>query len=168
MEGVGYQATHQPRQTKTASQSVPKKIGITIPNRMPFSNYLQALFPSSFCQLLTSHLLVRVWLCLLSDLTTGSWRGEWWGCLRSIRYFLEIWHQAFMSWLFLSSNNILLMCKSPKKFFWVMSFLYCLRKDPTIPCAGLTKVAGCRWKSLSAWLVSASYSAWHFFTDGIF
>ena len=55
-----------------------------------------------------------------------------------------------------------------KSFFWVMSFLYCLRKDPRIPCAGLTKVAGCRWKSLSAWLVSASYSAWHFFTDGIF
>ena len=118
MEGVGYQATHQPRQTKTASQSVPKKIGITIPNLMPFSNYLQVLFPSSFCQLLSSHLLVRVWVCLLSDLTTGSWRREWWGCLRSIRYFLEIWHQAFMSWLFLSSNNILLMCKSPKKFFF--------------------------------------------------
>ena len=103
------------------------------------------------------------WVTSLQGLVGGGW-----GCLRSIRYFLETWHQAFMSWLFLSSNNILLMCKSPKKFFWVMSFLYCLRKDPTIPCAGLTKVAGCRWKSLSAWLVSASYSAWHFFTDGIF
>ena len=55
-----------------------------------------------------------------------------------------------------------------KSFFWVMPFLYCLRKDPRIPCAGLTKVAGCWWKSPPTWLVSASYSAWHFFTDGIF
>ena len=76
MEGVGYQANHQPRQTKTASQTVPKKIWITIPYLVPFSNYLQVLFPSSFCQLLTSHLLVRVWLCLLSDLTTGSCGGR--------------------------------------------------------------------------------------------
>ena len=168
MEDVGCQTTHQPRQTKTASQSVPKKkVWITIPNLVPFSNYLQVLFPSNFCQLLTSHLLVRLWLCLWVTSLQGLVGGGR-GCLRSIRYFLETWHKAFMSWLFLSSNNILLMCKSPKKFFWVMSFLYCLRKDPTIPCAGLTKVAGCRWKSLSTWLVSASYSAWRFFTDGVF
>ena len=52
------------------------------------------------------------WVTSLQGLVGGGW-----GCLRSIRYFLETWHQAFMSWLFLSSNNILLMCKSPKKFF---------------------------------------------------
>ena len=34
--------------------------------------------------------------------------------------------------------------------------------------AGLSKVAGCRQKSPPTWLVSAGYSAWHFFTDGIF
>ena len=33
---------------------------------------------------------------------------------------------------------------------------------------GLSKVASCRQKSLPTWLVSASYSAWHFFTDGVF
>ena len=32
----------------------------------------------------------------------------------------------------------------------------------------LSKVASCRRKSLPTWLVSASYSAWHFFTDGVF
>ena len=34
--------------------------------------------------------------------------------------------------------------------------------------AGLSKVAGCRQKSLPTWLVLASYSAWHFFMDCIF
>ena len=34
--------------------------------------------------------------------------------------------------------------------------------------AGLSKVAGCQRKWLPTWLVSASYSAWHFFTDGVF
>ena len=167
MEGVGYQATHQPRQTKTASQSVPKKIGITIPNLMPFSNYLQVLFPSSFCQLLTSHLLVRVWLCLwvtsLQGLGGGNGEGVWGVLDISWKYGIRhschdyFCHQTIYYWC----------AKVLKSFFWVMSFLYCLRKDPRIPCAGLTKVAGCRWKSLSAWLVSASYSAWRFFTDGI-
>ena len=33
---------------------------------------------------------------------------------------------------------------------------------------GLSKVAGCRRKSLPTWLVSAGYSAWHFFSDGVF
>ena len=33
---------------------------------------------------------------------------------------------------------------------------------------GLSKVGGFRRKLLPIWLVSASYSAWHFFTDGIF
>ena len=36
------------------------------------------------------------------------------------------------------------------------------------PTAGLSKVARCRRKSRSTWLVSAGYSAWHFFTDGVF
>ena len=46
--------------------------------------------------------------------------------------------------------------------------------DPVVPslnphpCSGLSKVAGCRWKSPPTWLVSAGYSAWHFFMDGIF
>ena len=34
--------------------------------------------------------------------------------------------------------------------------------------AGLSKVASCRQKSSPTWLVSAGYSAWHFFTDDIF
>ena len=33
---------------------------------------------------------------------------------------------------------------------------------------GLSKVAGCRNKSPPTWLVSAGYSAWHFFTDDAF
>ena len=33
---------------------------------------------------------------------------------------------------------------------------------------GLSKGAGCRRKSWPTWLVSAGYSDWHFFTDGIF
>ena len=33
---------------------------------------------------------------------------------------------------------------------------------------GLSKVAGYRRKSPPTWLVSACYSAWHFFTDGLF
>ena len=33
--------------------------------------------------------------------------------------------------------------------------------------AGLSKVAGCQQKSPPTWLVSAGYSAWHSFTDGI-
>ena len=32
----------------------------------------------------------------------------------------------------------------------------------------LSKVAGCRRKLPPTWLESAGYSAWHFFTDGIF
>ena len=34
--------------------------------------------------------------------------------------------------------------------------------------AGLSKVAGCQGKSPPSWLVSACYSAWHFFTNGFF
>ena len=34
--------------------------------------------------------------------------------------------------------------------------------------SGLSKVAGCQQKSPSTWLVSASYSASHFFMDGHF
>ena len=30
------------------------------------------------------------------------------------------------------------------------------------PITGLSKVAGCHWKSSPTWLVSAGYSAWHF------
>ena len=33
--------------------------------------------------------------------------------------------------------------------------------------SGLSKVAGCQQKPLSTWLVSAGYSAWHFFMDGV-
>ena len=134
---------------------------------MPFSNYLQVLFPSNFCQLLTSHLLVRVWLCLwVTSLQGLVGEGEGvWGVLdiswkHGIRHSCHDYfcHQTIYYWC----------AKVLKSFFWVMSFLYCLRKDPTIPCAGLTKVAENR-KSLSTWLaVSASYSAWRFFTDGIF
>ena len=46
--------------------------------------------------------------------------------------------------------------------------------DPVVPslnphpCSGLSKVAGCQWKSPPTWLVSAGYSAWHFFMDGVF
>ena len=36
------------------------------------------------------------------------------------------------------------------------------------PSTGLSKVAGCRWKSRPTWLVSAGYSAWHFFMDDVF
>ena len=34
--------------------------------------------------------------------------------------------------------------------------------------SGLSKVSGCRWKSPPTWLVSAGYSAWHFFMDDVF
>ena len=34
--------------------------------------------------------------------------------------------------------------------------------------AGLLKVAGCRRKLSPTWLMLASYSAWNFFTDGVF
>ena len=34
--------------------------------------------------------------------------------------------------------------------------------------AGLSKVASCQGESPPTWLISASYSAWHFFKDGIF
>ena len=34
--------------------------------------------------------------------------------------------------------------------------------------AGFSKVAGCRRKLLPTWLVSAGYSAWHFFMGGLF
>ena len=33
--------------------------------------------------------------------------------------------------------------------------------------SGLSKVASCRRKPPPTWLVSASYSAWHFFIDGV-
>ena len=33
---------------------------------------------------------------------------------------------------------------------------------------GLSKVASLQRKSPPTWLVSAGYSAWHFFTDGVF
>ena len=38
----------------------------------------------------------------------------------------------------------------------------------TLDSARLSKVAGCRRKLLPTWLVMASYSAWHFFTNGVF
>ena len=53
-----------------------------------------------------------------------------------------------------------------------MSALYssCYEQPASWYClfAGLSKVASCRRKSPPTWLVSAGYSAWHFFTNGIF
>ena len=43
----------------------------------------------------------------------------------------------------------------------------CTSRQPWQESA-LSKVASCWWKSLPAWLVSAGYSAWHFFMDGVF
>jgi len=37
-----------------------------------------------------------------------------------------------------------------------------------LPSSGLSKVAGCWQKSPPTWLVSAGYSAWHFFMDMAF
>ena len=42
------------------------------------------------------------------------------------------------------------------------------RVSQNINQAGLSKVAGCQWKSPPTWLVLAGYSARHFFTDGVF
>ena len=38
----------------------------------------------------------------------------------------------------------------------------------SVECPGLSKVECCCRKSPPTWLVSDGYSAWHFFTDGIF
>ena len=51
-----------------------------------------------------------------------------------------------------------------------MEFLYIflITEQELFVYGGLSKVAGCWRKSPPTWLVSASYSAWHFFTDGVF
>ena len=43
----------------------------------------------------------------------------------------------------------------------------CTSRQPWQESA-LSKVASCWWKSLPTWAVSAGYSAWHFFMDGVF
>ena len=55
---------------------------------------------------------------------------------------------------------------------FVVNFMSIKLKDlstvvQTLDSAGLSRVASCRWKLPLTWLVTASYSAWHFFTDGI-
>ena len=55
---------------------------------------------------------------------------------------------------------------------FVINFISIKLKDlstvvQTLDSAGLSRVASCRWKLPLTWLVMASYSAWHFFTDGI-
>ena len=50
----------------------------------------------------------------------------------------------------------------------IITFTFSLLNDRPLFQAELLKVAGCRRKSPATWLVSAGYSAWHFFTDGIF
>ena len=48
--------------------------------------------------------------------------------------------------------------------------VYCVVYSPVFNehCPGLSKVAGCQQKLPPIWLVSAGYSAWHFFSDGFF
>ena len=53
------------------------------------------------------------------------------------------------------------MSASNRSYYEQPASWYCL-------FAGLSKVAGCWRKSLPTWLVSTGYSAWHFFTNGIF
>ena len=55
---------------------------------------------------------------------------------------------------------------------FVVNFISIKLKDlstvvQTLDSAGLSRVASCWWKLPLTWLVTASYSAWHFFTDGI-
>ena len=45
---------------------------------------------------------------------------------------------------------------------------YPLSNEFHLRSVGLSKVAGCRRKSPPTWLVSAGYSAWHFFTGSVF
>ena len=65
-------------------------------------------------------------------------------------YHGQIFQKSYFMQLFWKSLLLLLL------FFTLMQYI------------GLSKVAGCRRKSLATWLVSASYSAWHFFTDAVF
>ena len=52
----------------------------------------------------------------------------------------------------------------PHHFLWNYYYF----ADENLAHPGLSKVAGCRRKSPPTKLVSAGYSAWHFFTDGVF
>ena len=47
-------------------------------------------------------------------------------------------------------------------------FLKFLKNSEFPYLSGLSKVTGCRRKSPPTWLVSAGYSAWHFFMDVVF
>ena len=51
---------------------------------------------------------------------------------------------------------------------WLENFIQQELKQRHSWCPGLSKVAGGWQKSQPTWLVSAGYSAWHFFTDSIF
>ena len=42
------------------------------------------------------------------------------------------------------------------------------KSDQSLEETGVSKEAGCQQKSLPTWLISAGYSAWHFFTNSVF
>ena len=96
-------------------------------------------------------------------------------------------HHIVMVAKFLVNNKSKHLLKSGFALFQTSSMLSCLiyvseifwvesertiskfrKRNKIFVSSGLSKVASCQRKSPPICLVSASYSAWHFFTGGIF
>ena len=73
----------------------------------------------------------------------------------------EVYHKGF---------NTISFSKPYWQSTWKSPTVIILTHNPAknILTPGLSKVAGWRQKLLPTWLVLAGYSAWHFFTDGVF
>ena len=67
-------------------------------------------------------------------------------------------------------HSILPLCKNSYFLGFQVSIIILITTPSRNYCqvSGLSKVAGCRRNLPPTWSVSASYSAWHFFMDGIF
>ena len=67
-------------------------------------------------------------------------------------------------------HSILPLCNNSYFLGFQVSIIILLTTPSRNYCqvSGLSKVAGCRRKLPPTWSVSAGYSAWHFFTDGVF
>ena len=67
-------------------------------------------------------------------------------------------------------HSILPLCKNSYFLGFQASIIILITTPSRNYCqvSGLSKVARCRPKLPPTWSVSAGYSAWHFFTDGVF
>ena len=87
------------------------------------------------------------------------------------KHVCKILHKQLRArWVYSRKFFSLTCTLSLRKFACIVLYIFyaVFRACISLVISRLLKVASCRRKLPPIWLVSASYSAWHFFTDGVF